>query len=250
MSRFDLHPAHIDGLVNASLQFGLIGVFDDLTPVGQMLLRQHQPHRDTEQEDGKPSDYAATVTDRALHPIAVLCLLDCYEYQASGTIGWRTSEAHGWTQRLREKVLTRLPDEAKTTVRHGADYVPAYRLLASYTQTPWGITELDQIPELGDGVIEVPVIRKGLRAEILTGPIHCPNNGLSSRVRYVTILSVGKNGRCPPSPGSPNPRTTLRASTCCCSTAATSRARPMPRPARGSWPLALTCTPATPAGAS
>ncbi|MFE6611659.1 MULTISPECIES: hypothetical protein [Pseudonocardiaceae] len=26
------------------------------------------------------------MTDRTLHPIAVLCLLECYEYQASGTI--------------------------------------------------------------------------------------------------------------------------------------------------------------------
>ena len=115
----------------------------------------------------------------------------------SGTIGWRTSEAYAWTQRLRETVLTRLPAEAKVPVRHGADYVPAYRLLAAYTETPWGITELDQIPELGDGVIEVPVIRKGLRAQILTGPIHCPNNGLSSRVRYVTILGVGEDRTLP-----------------------------------------------------
>jgi hypothetical protein len=94
MSRFDLHPAHIDGLVNAGLQFGLIGVFDDLTPVGQMLVQQHRPHRDVEQEDGEPPDYVATVTDRALHPIAVLCLLECYEYQtaarSAGTPARRT----------------------------------------------------------------------------------------------------------------------------------------------------------------
>ncbi|GLZ30847.1 hypothetical protein Lesp02_30360 [Lentzea sp. NBRC 105346] len=197
MSRFDLHPAHIDGLVNAGLQFGLIGVLDDLTPVGQMLLQQHRPVRDAEQEDSEPPDYVATVTDRALHPIAVLCLLDCYEYQTSGTIGWPTSEAHAWTNTLRKTVLTRLPAEATTTVRHGAAYIPAYRILASYTETPWGITELDQVPELGDGVIEVPVVRKGLRAEILTGPFHSPNKGLSSRVRYVTILGVGEDRTLP-----------------------------------------------------
>jgi hypothetical protein len=40
-----------------------------------------------EQGDGKPPDHVATVTDRALHPIGVLCLLECYEYQASGTVG-------------------------------------------------------------------------------------------------------------------------------------------------------------------
>ncbi|MGB3444620.1 MAG: hypothetical protein WBA97_38255 [Actinophytocola sp.] len=197
MSRFDLQPAHIDGLVNAGLQLGLIGVFDDLTPVGQMLLQQHRPHRDVEQQNGKPPDYVATVTDRALHPIAVLCLLDCYEYQTSGTIGWHTSEAHDWTRRFRETVLNKLPAEATATVRHGADYVPAYRLLAAYTETPWGITELDQIPEVGDGVIKVPVVRKGLRAGILTGPIHCPNKGMSSRVRYVTILGVGEDRTLP-----------------------------------------------------
>ena len=116
MSRFDLHPAHIDGLVNAGLQFGLIGVFDDLAPVGQMLLQQHQPRRDVEQEDGEPPDYVATVTDRALHPIAVLRLLECYEYQTSGTIGWRTSEAYAWTQHLRETVLTRLERRVDTAV--------------------------------------------------------------------------------------------------------------------------------------
>lgn len=191
MSRFNLHPAHIDGLVNAGLQFGLIGVFDDLTSVGRMLLQQHRPHPNVEQEDGKPPDYVATATNRALHPIAVLRLLECYEYQTNGTIDWRTSEAHAWTQRLRETVLAQLPAEAKATVRHGADYVPAYRLLSAYTETPWGITELDQIPETGDGVIKVPVVRKGLHAQILTGPFHSPNKGLSSRVRHVTILGIG-----------------------------------------------------------
>ena len=197
MARFDLHPAHIDGLVNAGLQFGLIGVFDDPTPVGQMLLQQHRPHRDIGQKDGGPPDYVATVTDRALHPVAVLRLLDCYEYQTSGTIGWHASEAHAWTNRMREKVLTRLPAEAKASVRHGADYIPAYRLLAAYTETPWGITELDQIPELGDGVIEVLVVRKGLRAEILTGPFHSPNKGLSSRVTHVTVIGVGEERTLP-----------------------------------------------------
>ncbi|MCK2240061.1 MULTISPECIES: hypothetical protein [unclassified Crossiella] len=197
MSRFDLHLAHIDGLVNAGLQFGLIGIFDDLTPVGQMLLQQHRPHHDGGQQDGESPDYVATVTARALHPIAALCLLECYEYQTSGTIGWHTSEAHAWTDRLRATVLTRLPAEATASVRHGAGHVPAYRLLPAYTETPWGITELDQIPELGDGLIDVPVVRKGLRAEILTGPFHSPNKGLSSRVRHVTILGVGQERTLP-----------------------------------------------------
>jgi hypothetical protein len=191
MARFDLHPAHIDGLVNAALQFGVIGVFDDLTPVGQMLLSQHRPSPSGDHGVDDPPDYIATVTDRVLHPLAVLCLLDCYEYQTSGTLGWPTSPAHAWTARLREKVLGQLPTEAKTQVRHGTNTLPAYRLLDAYTGTPWGITALDQVPELGDGIIHVPIVRKGLRVQILIGPFHSPNKGLSSRVRHVTVLGIG-----------------------------------------------------------
>ena len=197
MSRFDLHPAHIDGLINAGLQFGLIGASDDPTSVGLMLLQQHRPqHRDEQEADAQP-DYVATTTHRALHPVAVLCLLDCYEYQTLGTTGWDTSEAHAWTARLRDAVLTRLPVEARATVRHWTIPVPACELLATYTETPWGITDLDQIPEAGDGVIHVPVAQKGLRAEILTGPFHSPKDGLSSRVRHVTILGIGEDRTLP-----------------------------------------------------
>jgi hypothetical protein len=152
MSRFDLNSAHIDGLVNAGLQFGVIAPFDDVAPVGRMLLRQHHRSVGVHQDDDDPPDYVVTLTDRPFHPVAVLCLLDCYEYQSSGTADWHTSASHTWTSRLRDEVLSRLPAEAKAQVRHGANYIPAYRLLPAYTDTPWGITALEQIPDIGDGV--------------------------------------------------------------------------------------------------
>ena len=197
MSRFDLHPAHIDGLVNAGLQLGLIGVFDDPTPVGRMLFQQHRSRLDVEHEADDPPDYVATVTDRALHPVAVLRLLECYEYQTRGTADWPTSAARAWIDRLRETVLTQLPAEATAQVRRGTNYVPAYKLVDAYTDTPWSITALDQIPDVQDGVIQAPVVRKGLRVQILTGPFHSPNNGLSARVRHVTIIGIGKERTLP-----------------------------------------------------
>ncbi len=197
MSRFDLHLAHIDGLVNAGLQFGLIGASDDPTAIGLMLLQQHRPYHEDGQTTDDPPEYIVTVTNRALHPVSVMCLLDCYEYQTIGTTGWYTSEARTWIDRLRDAVLTRLPAEARATLHHGTIRVPAYELLATYTETPWGITDLDQIPEAGNGVIQVPIVRKGLRAEILTGPFHSPNGGLSSRVRHVTILGIGEDRTLP-----------------------------------------------------
>ncbi len=191
MSRFDLDRAHIDGLVDAGVQFGLIGVFDDPSPVAQMLLQQHLPARPGEHAVDDPPEYVAAVTGRVLHPFAVLRLLDCYEYQTSSSLGWSTSAARNWTARLRETILNTLPAEAKAQVRHGTNYVAAYTLLDAYTATPWGISALDQIPELGNGIIDIPFVRKGLRVEILTGPVHCSNNGLSSHVRHATILGIG-----------------------------------------------------------
>jgi hypothetical protein len=83
-------------------------------------------------------------------------------------------------------------------VRHGSLHVPAYTLLPAYADTPWGISALDQIPNLGDGTITVPVVRKGLRVEILTGRFHAPNGGLSARVREVTILGIDDDRELPP----------------------------------------------------
>lgn len=94
-------------------------------------------------------------------------------------------------------MLTRLPAEVNATVRRGTNYVPACQLLAAYTETPWCITELDQVADLGDRVIEVPVVRKGLRVQILAGPLHRPNKGLSSRIRHVIILGTGKERALP-----------------------------------------------------
>ncbi|WP_157495403.1 hypothetical protein [Kutzneria sp. 744] len=174
-------------------------MFDDPTPVGQMLLQQHLPTRPGEHAVDDPPDYVAALTDRVLHPLAVLRLLDCYEYQTTRTLGWATSTsgARAWTARLRETILNTLPAEAKAEVRHGANYVAAYTLLDAYTGTPWGISSLDQVPDIGDGVIHIPIVRKGLRVEILTGPVHCSNNGLSSRVRHVTILGIGQERTLP-----------------------------------------------------
>lgn len=82
-------------------------------------------------------------------------------------------------------------------MRYGSLSVPAYQLLPAYTDTPWAVTALEQIPGIEDGTIEIPVVRKGLPAEILTGPIHCPNGGMSSRVRHVTILGLGQDRELP-----------------------------------------------------
>lgn len=192
MAPFELHPAHIDGLVNAGLQVGLISGTKDAVPIGKMLLRQHYRAVGVHRDDD-PLDYHLTLADQAFHPIAMLKLLDCYEYQSSGTTDWRACAAQVWMDQLRHAIVARLPAEAKAKVRHGSLFVLAYTLLPAYIETPWGIDTLARIPDIGDGTIVVPIVKKGLRASVLTGPFHSPNGGLSSRVRHVTILGIGED---------------------------------------------------------
>jgi hypothetical protein len=197
MAPFELHTAHIDGLVNAGLQFDVIATRDDATLAGQMLLQQHHRSIGVRRDHDNPPDYTTALADHTFHPVAVLRLLDSYEYQSDETADWNTSPACTWTNRLRDEVLSRLPAETKARVRYGSLSVPAYQLLPAYTDTPWAVTALEQIPGTDDGTIEMPVVCKGLPAEILTGPIHCPNGGLSSRVRHVTILGLGQDRELP-----------------------------------------------------
>ncbi len=196
MAPFELHRAHVNALVNAGLQFDVIDTVDDAQQVGRMLLTQHYRSLG-KHDDAEPPDYHLTLADFWFHPAAVLRLLDSYEYQSDETTDWDTSPTQDWTTRLRQALLLRLPPEAKATVRHGSLHVSAYTLLPAYADTPWGISSLDQIPHLGEGTSEVPTVRKGLRAQILTGYLHTPNGGLPARVREVTILGID-DGELPP----------------------------------------------------
>lgn len=196
MAPFELHRVDVNALVNAGLQFDIIATVDDAKQVGRVLLTQHYRSLG-KYDDADPPRYHLTLADFWFHPVAVLRLLDCYEYQSDETADWDTSPTRDWTARLRQALLLRLPDEAKAKVRHGSLHVPAYTLQGPYVDTPWGISTLDQIPHLGIDTSETTTVRKGLRAQILTGQFHRPPGGLSVRVEEATILGID-DGELPP----------------------------------------------------
>ncbi|MFD8494877.1 hypothetical protein [Amycolatopsis sp. NPDC059657] len=190
MEPYELHRAHVDGLVNAALQFGLIKPCDDLTAISRMLYAEHVAARTVRDGGDDPPGRHVELAGQPFHPAAVLCLIDCYERRSSRALTWHTGTAAAWTRQLRATVLAQLPAKAATMIPHGSRAVPAYQVLPAYVGTPWGITSVDQVCGYGASV-QTSTQPKGLRAQVLIGPYHSPRGGLSARTRHVVVLGVG-----------------------------------------------------------
>lgn len=190
MSVLRLSKAHIDGLVNAGIQLSVIDV-DEANDTGRMLLEQHYRSVGFLLDDEPPPRYEVQIAPFLFHLVAILRIVECYEYQTCEGRGWDTSPAREWCRRLRDEALCRMPDEAKRLVRIAGVEYKAYQTLQVWDDTPWPVASLDSIPDIDDGTITIPVPRKGLPAEILTGPGgSCSNGGLSSRARSVVIVEI------------------------------------------------------------
>ncbi len=78
------------------------------------------------------------------------------------------------------------PDRA-----HLRDRVQAYQTLQVWEDTPWGITSLGTIPDIGDVEVAIPVPQRGFPVGILTGPYgSCSNGDFSSHARIVVIVEI------------------------------------------------------------
>lgn len=64
-----------------------------------------------------PSDYTVQTASFLFHLVAILKLVDCYDYQTSESRGWDKSPARAWSRHLRNEALRRLPDAATRAIR-------------------------------------------------------------------------------------------------------------------------------------
>ncbi|HEX9337733.1 MAG TPA: hypothetical protein VF892_17690 [Pseudonocardiaceae bacterium] len=194
MSAFIVGKEHIDALVSAGVQLGLITAVD-ATQTGVLLWQEnHHSVNHRYGEHTRPPDYHADLTTDALHPIAVLRVLACYEYQSCEHPGWPRGDAYRWCQRLRRAALARLPEELTATVLLGPGHpVPGYRTSPIWEATPWDVESLTDVPRADhDGTVPTAP-RAGFPADILLGPHHAPGNGISARARHVTIVTIDTN---------------------------------------------------------
>jgi hypothetical protein len=146
MSAWVVSKAHIDALVNAAAQFGVIASKGEANAAGRLLWAENVRSVNYRyDEESEPPEYKIQTTEAAFRAAAVLRVLDCYEYQSCECPDWEKSQAFAWCARLRAAALGRLPAEATEQVQDGPFRVQRYTTWPEYKQTPWGIDSLADI---------------------------------------------------------------------------------------------------------
>ena len=151
MSAFVVANGHIDVLINAVAQYGVLDGKDP-RELGQMLWREN--HRSVNARYGERTrtpSYRLKITEARLHPVAVLRAINCYLYQTCEHRSWSTSKARGLTTALTDAIQARHPELFVTrpsgtfTTPSGEPYMmPAYRDDGVYQAAPWEFGTLEQ----------------------------------------------------------------------------------------------------------
>lgn len=133
MSAFVLSSTHIDVLVSAAIELGLVRRFRDETEeFGRMLLRENVRsvvHRYRLAGTQEAEDYEAAVAAYRfrrypwVRPEAAAKAAHCYEYQACEHPGWEESQTHRFVDALRDALL---------------------RTMVGYGEAPWGFDTPEQ----------------------------------------------------------------------------------------------------------
>lgn len=138
MSAWTVSSAHIDVLVNAAAEYGLLADKDPQT-VGQTLWREN--YRSVNARYGERSrtpHYTLKTTEAPLLPAAVVHAVGCYSYQACEHRGWEKSAARKLCDALRIAAESRMtPENLKPAHKYGGT-VPYYQTTPLYDALPWG----------------------------------------------------------------------------------------------------------------
>jgi hypothetical protein len=147
MSAWTVSNAHIDVLVNAAAEYGVLDE-DEPREFGQTLWRENYRSVNYRYREAEPTpQYTLTTTEAPLHPVAVLKALDCYEHQACECPDWVDTTAYAFAQRIRSAIYERHPALAKERpCRHypRTRTEPAYRSDPLYEAFPWGFVSLSE----------------------------------------------------------------------------------------------------------
>lgn len=125
MSAFQISAKHVNALIDAAIhECARYGVrwYDDrvtranATEVGAALLNEcakSVAYRYNEEPDTFDGEYEWKPIDAPLGYVALLKLIDCYEYQSCEHPGWNTSQAKEFCDRLRKALIGLLPGYAE-----------------------------------------------------------------------------------------------------------------------------------------
>lgn len=147
MSAWTVSSGHIDVLVHAMAQYGVVP--PDLGAAGFRELGQRLWHENYKsvnhryREDTPTPRYELRTTEATLDPVVVLKAASCFDYQSCEHPGWPDSEAHDLVSALRTAILEQHPDLGEeVTGPFGETH--RYETLPAYERAPWGVETLEQ----------------------------------------------------------------------------------------------------------
>lgn len=146
MSAWVVSRAHIDALVLAGVQFGVLDrpTPGSLTDLGAGLWAENvRSVKHLYDEDDQPEPYTVAIAEVVLDPVAVVKLVDCYVYQSCEHPGWAGSAAAGYCRRLRATVMGVLQHGDEDQPGPGGQADPEEQAYpAGWDDAPWGISRL------------------------------------------------------------------------------------------------------------
>ena len=158
MSAWTVSKAHIDALVNAGIQYGLMGTVD-AAHVGAMLWDEnHRSVNHLYREETPTPAYRPTLLPPGvlLDPVATLKVVACYDYQTCESSDYNTTIAYQWGVTLREALIATLPAALQRRVPYVGDATRyAFTETETYNAAPWGVDELGDVAVLVEVETEV-----------------------------------------------------------------------------------------------
>lgn len=148
MSVFPVGKAHIDAMVNAAAQWGVISTEAEALAAGQMLWDEnYRSVNHSHRERSRAPSYSVTATGAVFHPAAIMKIVRCYDYQTSEAPNWANTDAFAWCARLRQAALAAMTDDYRAPRLNSLGHEqPTYMLSTEYRTTPWGIETTASIP--------------------------------------------------------------------------------------------------------
>lgn len=146
MSAWLVSKAHLDYMVAAAIQYGVIPAAEG-TATGELWLRENYASLGARYGDEDPGEsYVMRPAPQALTPEQILSAAGCYEYQACEHDGWKASKAYALSAALRAAVIAKLPARLRkvTKDRYGSMREAIYQTPA-YDACSWGINDPDPV---------------------------------------------------------------------------------------------------------
>ena len=141
MSAFVVAREHIDALVLAGVQFGLLTDVrpEPLAQLGTALWAENRYSVNYRYAETGPRElYSAPTAEVILDPMSVVKATDCYVYQSCEHPGWADSAAAAYCARLREAALAAVPVIGPARIRD-------LRNIPAYDRAPWAVDDLADV---------------------------------------------------------------------------------------------------------